>query len=44
MCPSFCPTIQEEGRVSGDQIFYAVGVSLALKVCWSRASIIFGPF
>ena len=44
MCPSFCLTIQEEGRVSDDQIFYVIAVSLALTVCWIGASMIFGPF
>ena len=44
MCPSFCLTKQEEGRVSDDQIFYVIAVSLALTVCWIGASMIFGPF
>ena len=44
MCPSFCLRFQEEGRMSDDQIFHVVAVSLALTVCWIGASMIVGPF
>lgn len=44
MCSSFFLAIQDEGRVSDDQMFYIVAVALALTVCWVGASMIFGPF
>ena len=43
MCP-FLLNVDVCEKMSDDQIFYVIAVSLALTVGWIGASMLFGPF